>query len=162
MLKKPIRFCFVLFAILLLTGCTGAAKPVSKDVTVAPASTATQVLSQTIKEINCAFDTASPATVLSEEMNISGTAPANQKFSLDSTTILRVYWTQSTKDNFDLSLVNLDPSLENSIERTITLEAYIGASSGCVDTNLNAGNYQVVVGKVDGPWKVWVEKIKYK
>ncbi len=148
--KKTILLCFLLLSLLILAGCTSATKtPIVSTST--PLSTETQTSPQTLQEIDCVFETVTTATVESEVISTSGSAPANQPFSLATSTDLRIYWTHSTQDNFDLSIVNLDPALADSVEKTITLETYVGPSSGCVDTSLKTGNYQIVVNQPNGP-----------
>jgi hypothetical protein len=161
MVKKTILLSFLLLSLIILVSCSSSLTPPVGTSISTPLSTATQNSPQTLQEIDCVFQTVTPATVESEVINASGSAPANQSFSVDTSTDLRIYWTQSTQDNFDLSIVNLDPALASSVEKTITLEAFVGPSSGCVDTSLKTGNYKIVVNQANGPWKVWVEKIKY-
>jgi hypothetical protein len=159
---RKIIICFTLLLPIVLASCAEKVTPVVGDSTATPVSTETKISLQTINDIDCVFDSVAPANVISELINVSGTAPIQQKFSLDGTTDIRVYWAQSAQDNFDLSIVNLDPAVENNFDKTITLESFIGPSSGCVDTTLNAGNYQIVVNEVKGSWQVWAEKIEYK
>ena len=151
--------CFMTIVPLILTSCAGNSTPQSTGV---PPSTETQTAPQTMQNIDCVFETVSPADIASEVLSFSGNTAGKQQFTLTATTNLRVYWTQSTQDNFDLSILNQDPALANSIEKTTTLESYVGPSSGCVDASLNAGNYQINVNENAGSWKVWVETINYK
>ena len=162
-MRKLSIFGYLLFvSLFLIAGCTRATVTPVNTVMSVPVETSTQSLPQTMNQIDCAFQTVTPADVKSEIVQANGSAPLDQQFSVENDTDVRIFWTQSTQDNFDLALVNQDPALANSVEKTTTLESYVGASSGCVDTSLKAGNYQISVIQANGPWKVWVEAIKYR
>jgi uncharacterized protein YcfL len=162
MTKKSLLLCFILLTLLVLAGCSSTTETPVNTPTALSAGTETAVSPQTFEQIDCALATISSVTILGEKLTNSGNAPAHQNFSVDKDTNYRVYWTQSTKDNFDLSFVNQDPTIKDDVEKTTTLESFVGPSSGCVDAPLSAGNYQLVVENANGPWQVWVEEIEYK
>lgn len=149
--------------VILFCGLAGCDSDITRNSTqtAMPMNPEVQIDSGTLTDIDCVFDKLAPASISNEIYAGSGNGSGAQPFSLNSTTNLRVYWTQSTKDTFGLSIVNLDPSLAGKIEKTTTLESFVGPSSGCVDTTLGEGDYQLVISETEGSWKVWVEAIEY-
>jgi len=161
--KRIALLCSMILVAFLLAGCISPTPEATGIITNSvPDSTQTQTVLKTKQDINCPFATISPADTENELLRISGEVTSEQEFSLSKATDVRFYWIQSTKDNFELSVVNLDPALENNVEKTTILETYVGPSSGCVDATLQAGSYKIVVDIVNGAWQVWGDEIKYR
>jgi hypothetical protein len=111
---------------------------------------------------NCDFGKIYPADLIGELVNFTGDKPGSATFSLESETTIRVFWNQTSKENFVLSGTNLDPNLADSPSRTLVFESFVGPSSGCVDVTLNSGKYQMNIENTDSNWQVAVYTIKYK
>ncbi|MBA4384992.1 MAG: hypothetical protein C0410_09665 [Anaerolinea sp.] len=156
--NKIVNCSIIIVLLLLLSACIPSTDTI--DNTSPTAATVTPEVST--KNVACVFETISPADVIREIVNISGDAPKSENFSLDSETTIRVYWNQTSKENFLLSTINLDPKLSDSPERKIAFESYVGPSSGCNDATISAGQYQVNVKDADGPWAVLIQAISYK
>jgi len=144
------------------TAFIAATATVVNKPTITPTAANVQATQQPFKAIDCALDSISPVKILGEKLNIAWNTKASQAFSTDKEANFRVFWTQSTQDYFDLTIDNQDPSLKNSVEKTTTLESSVGPSSGCVDVDLTAGNYQMVVKNSAGSWQIWMEEIEYQ
>lgn len=115
-----------------------------------------------IDNISCSFETILPAEISSDFIDISGKSPQNLDFSLDADSTIRFFWDQVSRDNFILSIINLDPNYNNNPERKMIIESIIGPSSGCVDINILAGNYSLNIESADSDWVVHVQSIIYK
>jgi hypothetical protein len=173
MYKKPyINFiCFCL--VLLLSSCESTSTlnrqntniPTKGTITIdlntnSPEVTKTQT--DIKSEVDCKFEKIYPADVVGELVNFSGDKPESKIFNLESETTIRVYWIQTSKENFLLSGTNLDPNLVNNPNRKLVFESFVGPSSGCVDATFGAGKYQINIESADGDWNVAVMAIKYK
>lgn len=113
-------------------------------------------------EVNCEFEKIYPANIVSELVDFSGDKPDSKTFILESDTTIRVFWNQTSKENFLLSGTNLDPNLADSPNRTLIFESFVGPSSGCVDATFGKGKYKVNIENADSNWEVAIVAIKYK
>lgn len=144
--------------LLMVSACNSTVNPIDNETPTAEAINP----EISIENVECMFESISPAEVVREIVVVTGDSPKIGNFSLTNETAVRIYWNQESKENFSLSTTNLDPKLLDNPERKTTYETIVGPSSGCSDTLLSAGEYEVNVEDSVGPWIVVIQEIKYK
>jgi hypothetical protein len=93
-------------------------------------------------------------------VTVSNTGSASSEiFSIPEKGIYRVNWQQSSTGDFLMKVNNMDPAQAGTQYGSITFEFTKGPSARFSDYQFIAGQYQILVEKADGPWKVWVEYI---
>ena len=104
-----------------------------------------------------------PTPAPGEWLRVSGKGPlVSEPFELTVETTLRVHWDQSSTGKFLLSIVNLNPDLEDTPYGRVVYDYAIGASFGSADYDYIPGSYVVKIESADGPWQVWIEIVETK
>ena len=111
---------------------------------------------------DCVFDDIAPADLDQQLVSLSGSSVMSQDITIEAESAIRAYWMQESKEEFLLTITNLDPNLLDKPERKTILESYLGPSSGCVDLTLLPGNYQLQIESVSGDWSIIINLIRYQ
>lgn len=165
---KKTNLPIILLVMLLVNGCTSSPTPLSQgELPVAestlestPGSTATTAFD--VSGVNCVFATLQPATVKGELLNSSGTDSQTTTLSIAADTNIRIYWDQNASQSFELVIVRTDATTNSETGNKQTIETYLGPSSGCSDTILPKGEYQVIVTTSGGAWNVVIQEVTTK
>jgi hypothetical protein len=113
-----------------------------------------------VNSIACVFATLQPATVKGELFNNAGTESQTATLAVAADTTIRIYWEQNAGKSFELAIVRADTAATGETGNKQTIETYLGPSSGCSDTKLPKGEYQVVVTTSGGAWNVVIQEIE--
>ena len=116
----------------------------------------------TVNSFNCVFDEIAPAVVDQQLVSLFGNSQMSQDIKIEAESAIRAYWMQGSKEEFLLTITNLDPNLLDKPERKTILESYLGPSSGCVDLTLLPGDYQLQIESVSGEWSIVINSIHYQ